>query len=93
MNGLIDGQKMVQMIKDEMMKIDRLCLESQNFIKDFVSINMVLQVYCNFGVVEIMRKNFEIFNERVMLVENMLREDDEDKENMLNLLLCYYEFM
>ncbi|KAL2213832.1 exocyst complex component Sec6 [Sarocladium strictum] len=91
MNGLTDGQKTVQMIKDEMMKIDRLCSESQNLIKDFASINMVSQAHRNFGAVETMRRNLETFNERVSLVENMLREDDEDKENMPNLLPCHYE--
>lgn len=91
MTGLTDGQKTVQMIKDEMIKIDRLCSESQNLIKDFASINMVSQAHRNFGAVETMRKNLETFNERVTLVENMLREDDEDKENMPNLLPCHYE--
>ncbi|KAH8175649.1 exocyst complex component sec6 domain-containing protein [Sarocladium implicatum] len=91
MTGLTDGQKTVQMIKDEMIKIDRLCSESQNLIKDFASINMVSQAHRNFGAVETMRKNLETFNDRVTLVENMLREDDEDQENMPNLLPCHYE--
>ena len=43
MTGLTDGQKTVQMIKDEMIKIDRLCSESQNLIKDFASLNMALR--------------------------------------------------
>ncbi|KAI5466980.1 exocyst complex component Sec6-domain-containing protein [Mariannaea sp. PMI_226] len=91
MNGLTDGQKTVQMIKDEMMKIDKLCSESQNMIKDFASINLVSQAHRNFGAVETMRRNLETFNDRLSVVENMLREDDEDKENMANLLPCHYE--
>lgn len=91
MTGLTDGQKAVQMIKEEMMKIDRLCSESQNLIKDFASINTVSQAHRNFGAVEAMRKNLETFNERVTVVENMLRQDDEDNENMPNLLPCHYE--
>ncbi|CAM1503963.1 Fc.00g015540.m01.CDS01 [Cosmosporella sp. VM-42] len=91
MTGLSDGQKTVQMIKDEMMKIDKLCSESQNMIKDFASINLVSQAHRNFGAVETMRRNLETFNERLSGVENMLREDDDDKENMPNLLACHYE--
>ncbi|KAH7321235.1 exocyst complex component Sec6-domain-containing protein [Stachybotrys elegans] len=91
MNGLSDGQKTVQAIKEEMMKIDKLCSESQNMIKDFASINLVSQAHRNFGAVETMRRNLETFNDRLAVVENMLREDDEDKENMPNLLPCHYE--
>ncbi|ORY56947.1 exocyst complex component Sec6 [Pseudomassariella vexata] len=91
MTGLSDGQKSVQAIKDEMMKIDRLCAESQNMIKDFASINLVSQAHRNFVAVEAMRKNLELFNERVNGVENMLREDEEDKDNMPNLLPIHYE--
>ncbi|KAH7155048.1 exocyst complex component Sec6-domain-containing protein [Dactylonectria estremocensis] len=91
MTGLSDGQKTVQAIKDEMMKIDKLCSESQNMIKDFASINLVSQAHRNFGAVEAMRRNLETFDERVSVVENMLRQDDEDNENMPNLLPCHYE--
>lgn len=91
MNGLSDGQKAVQQIKEEMMKIDKLCSESQTMIKDFASINMVSQAHRNFGAVEAMRRNLETFNERLAVVERMLREDDDDNENMPNLLPCHYE--
>ncbi|PHH76645.1 hypothetical protein CDD80_1359 [Ophiocordyceps camponoti-rufipedis] len=91
MTGLGDGQKTVQLIKDEMIKIDRLCSESQTMIRDFASINLVSQAHRNFGAVEAMRRNLESFNERLVVVEDMLRQDDEDKENMPNLLPCHYE--
>ncbi|KJZ80303.1 hypothetical protein HIM_00153 [Hirsutella minnesotensis 3608] len=91
MTGLSDGQKTVQLIKDEMVNIDRLCSESQTMIKDFASINLVSQAHRNFGAVETMRRNLETFNERLAVVENMLRQDDDDKENMPNLLPCHYE--
>lgn len=91
MTGLADGQKTVQMIKDEMIKIDKLCSESQNMIQNFASINLVSQVHRNFGAVEAMRRNLDTFNERLNSVEAMLREDDEDRENMPNLLPCHYE--
>ncbi|KAK3186926.1 SNARE-binding exocyst subunit S6 [Lecanicillium sp. MT-2017a] len=91
MNGLTDGQRTVQLIKDEMMNIDRLCSESQTMIKDFASINLVSQAHRNFVAVETMRRNLETFNDRLVSVENMLREDDNDQENMPNLLPCHYE--
>lgn len=91
MNGLSEGQKAVQQIKDEMMKIDKLCAESQNMIKDFKTINLVSQAHRNFGAVEEMRKNLETFNDRLAGVENMLRADEADQENMPNLLPIHYE--
>ncbi|KAI0161281.1 exocyst complex component Sec6 [Xylariaceae sp. FL1272] len=91
MNGLTDGQKTVQAIRDEMMKIDTLCSESQNMIKDFTSINLVSQAHRNFGAVETMVANLQSFNDRLNRVENMLREDEGDKEQMPNLLRVHYE--
>ncbi|CAH0014670.1 unnamed protein product [Clonostachys rhizophaga] len=91
MNGLSDGQKTVQMIKDEMIKIDKLCSESQNMIKDFASINLVSQAHRNFNAVETMRHDLETFSSRLGVVQGMLQEDDDDKENMPNFLACHYE--
>ncbi|KAF4125815.1 exocyst complex component 3 [Geosmithia morbida] len=91
MTGLSDGQKTVQAIKDEMMKIDVLCSESQDMIRDFASINLVSQAHRNFGAVETMRRNLETFNDRLSVAERMLQEDDADRENMPNLLPCHYE--
>ncbi|KAH9898757.1 exocyst complex component Sec6 [Xylariomycetidae sp. FL2044] len=91
MNGLTDGQKTVQAIRDEMMKIDTLCSESQNMIKDFTSINLVSQAHRNFGAVETMVDNLQTFNDRLNRVENMLKENEEDKENMPHLLPVHYE--
>jgi hypothetical protein len=91
MNGLTDGQKTVQAIKDEMIKIDKICSESQNMITDFATINLVSQAHRNFGAVETMRRNLETFNERLSAIQDMLRRDDDDPENMPNLLPVHYE--
>ncbi|KAK4115855.1 exocyst complex component Sec6 [Canariomyces notabilis] len=91
MNGLTDGQKTVQQIKDEMIKIDKICSESQNMISDFATINLVSQAHRNFGAVETMRRNLETFGERLAQIQEMLRQDDEDAENMPNLLAVHYE--
>ena len=91
MSGLADGLKTVQQIKEEMMKIDALCSESQNMIRDFSAINFVSQAHRNFGAVETMRHNLETFNERLNAIERMLQEDDVDREGMPNLLPVHYE--
>lgn len=91
MNGINDGQRTVQTIKDEMIKIDKLCTEAQNMIRDFPNINLVSQIQKNFSAVEAMRKNLQKFNDSLEYVENMLREDDMDPENMPNLLEVHYE--
>jgi exocyst complex component 3 len=91
MTGISDGQRTVQLIKEEMMKIDKLCAEAQNMIRDFPNINLVSQTHRNFTAVETMRKNLDTFNDRLSQVERMLREDDDDPENMPNLLPVHYE--
>ena len=91
MNGITDGQRTVQLIKDEMMKIDKLCAEAQNMIRDFPNINLVSETHRNFSAVENMRRNLEGFNDKLSQVEQMLREDDQDPENMPNLLAVHYE--
>ena len=91
MNGITDGQRTVQLIKEEMMKIDKLCAEAQNMIRDFPNINLVSQTHRNFSAVETMRSNLDGFNDHLSQVEVMLREDDQDPENMPNLLAVHYE--
>jgi exocyst complex component 3 len=91
MAGITDGQRTVQLIKDEMMKIDKLCAEAQNMIRDFPNINLVSKTHRNFSAVETMRTNLEQFNDKLSQVEQMLREDDQDPENMPNLLAVHYE--
>ncbi|KAK4228930.1 exocyst complex component Sec6-domain-containing protein [Podospora fimiseda] len=91
MNGLSDGQKTVQQIKEEMMKIDKICSESQNMITDFATINLVSQAHRNFGAVETMRKNLETFNDRLSDIQEMMRLDGDDLESMPNLLGIHYE--
>lgn len=89
-DGITAGQQAVQNIKDEMMKIDKLCAEAQNMIRDFPNINLVSQTHRNFSAVETMRRDLESFNDRIDQVESMLREDDQDRD-MPNLLATHYE--
>lgn len=91
MNGINDGQRTVQLIKEEMMKIDKLCAEAQNMIRDFPNINQVSLTHKNFSAVETMRKNLDTFNDRLGQIEAMLQEDEDDIENMPNLLAIHYD--
>lgn len=91
MASITEGQRTVNQIKEEMMKIDRLCAEAQNMIKDFPNIDLVSRVHRNFSQVEIMKSNIESFEERLKGLENLLREDDQDMENQPNLLKIHYE--
>lgn len=91
MNSISDGQSTVNLIKEEMMKIDKLCAEAQNMIRDFPNINLVSQTHRNFTQVETMRSNLDSFNDRITQLEDLLRQDDDDLENMPNLLPIHYE--
>ncbi|KFZ00849.1 hypothetical protein V501_10410 [Pseudogymnoascus sp. VKM F-4519 (FW-2642)] len=91
MNNITDGQRTVQAIKEEMMKIDKLCAEAQDMIHDFPNINLVSQTHRNFSAVEEMMQNLEGFKERLDRVGYMLQQDEEDEENMPNLLNVHYE--
>lgn len=90
MGSIGDGQRTVNQIKEEMMKIDKLCAEAQNMIRDFPNINLVSQVHRNFAQVEGMKSNIETFDVRLNELEQMLREDDQDLKSQPNLLSIHY---
>ena len=90
MNSIGEGQRTVNQIKEEMMKIDKLCAEAQNMIRDFPHINLVSLVHRNFSQVEIMKTNIESFEERLNDLELLLRSDDQDLENQPNILKIHY---
>ncbi|KAI6250115.1 Exocyst complex component sec6 [Erysiphe necator] len=91
MSRINDGQRTVQLIKEEMIRVDKLCAEAQNMIRDFPNINLVSLTHKNFVAVQKMRNDLQTFNDRLEFVEKMLREDDQDPENMPNLLAVHYE--
>ncbi|KAI9754932.1 MAG: SNARE-binding exocyst subunit S6 [Lichina confinis] len=91
MSSISDGQRTVQLVKEEMMKIDRLCAEAQSLVTHFPQIGLVSQTHRNFAMVEAMRSNLDSFNGRVAAVEALLRLDDDDLENMPNFLSVHYE--
>jgi exocyst complex component 3 len=90
MTSITEGQRTVSLIKDEMMKIDKLCAEAQNMIQDFPHINVVAQTHKNFESVEKMRHDIQTFEERLEKLEYLLAQDDEDPVTQPNLLEIHY---
>lgn len=91
MNSIADGQKTVDLIKAELQKIDKLCAEAQNLITEFPHLNLVALTHRNFEQVEAMTRNVEEFEQRLMLVEQLLQDDENDLEDQPNLLRIHYE--
>lgn len=89
MNSISDGQKIVGLIKDEMMKIDKLCAEAQGMIRDFPEINKMSVMQRNFAAVEDMKASIDMFAVRLGDLEDLLREDDQDMESQPNLLAIH----
>ena len=90
MTAIGNGQHDVNQTKEELMKMDKLCAESQNMIKDFPNIGLVSQVHRNFLQVETMKTNIESFDSRLDEIARLLSEDDADLENQPNLLNIHY---
>lgn len=90
MTAIADGQRTVNLIKEEMIKIDRLCVEAQNMITDFPFVNKVARMHANFTAVEDMMKSIHAFGANLDDLEMLLREDDQDMENQNNLLAIHY---
>ncbi|MCJ1443681.1 MAG: SNARE-binding exocyst subunit S6 [Stictis urceolatum] len=86
MGAIADSQRAVAHIKEEMMKIDKLCAESQNMTREFPNINVVSQIHRNFSQVGVMKDNLEDFNRKVDELEILLEKDEADLENQPNLL-------
>jgi hypothetical protein len=90
MTSITDGTRTVNAIKEEMMKIDKLCAEAQNMIRDFPHINLVAQTHRNFEQVEKMKRDIDTFLGRLENLENLLQQDDGNLENQPNLLEIHY---
>jgi len=90
MNSITDGQRTVNLIREEMMKIDKLCAEAQNMIHDFPHINLVAQTHRNFEQVEKMKRDIDTFQQRLEELETLLREDEEELSVQPNLLQIHY---
>jgi exocyst complex component 3 len=89
MSSITEGQKIVNAIKDEMMKIDKLCAEAQGMIRDFPEINRMSVMQRNFAAVESMKDSIGGFGARLMELEELLSEDHEELSSQPNLLAIH----
>lgn len=86
MDELKDAQRKLQEIKEEMMKIDRLCTEAKNMVSDVPNLGRIATISRNFQMIEKAKAQLETFNPQVDNLENLLRIDAEDLDNQPNLL-------
>lgn len=94
MGSLGNAHQITNMIKEEMMNIERLGAEAQGLIANFPKIRDVATVHRNFQAVEKMKNDLETFGERLENVNRMLLDDHEEWEeehDQSNLLRIHYE--
>ncbi|EPS39665.1 hypothetical protein H072_6545 [Dactylellina haptotyla CBS 200.50] len=94
MRAVDDAQKDLNLIKEELVKIDRLCSEAQTMIKDFPIINEVSKVHRNFTQVEEIMNGLANLNKNVEELEQMLNDDNTEDGllgQMPNLLPVHYK--
>ena len=63
MANINDGHRIVGLIKDEMMKIDKLCAEAQGMIREFPEVEKLGLMQRNFAAVEAMKASIDGFGE------------------------------
>ena len=86
MSTLVEGQKLVGQIKEEMKSIHDLCEQAQAIRKDFPQIDYLARVHRNFEATKAMQSGLASFYDDVAAVKQLLEEDDQDIENQPNLL-------
>jgi exocyst complex component 3 len=86
MATLVEGQKLVGQIKDEMKGIADLCEQAQAIRQDFPQIDYLARVHRNFEATKAMQSGLASFNDDVVEVERILMDDERDLENQPGLL-------
>ncbi|EJD43705.1 exocyst complex component sec6 [Auricularia subglabra TFB-10046 SS5] len=88
---LLNTRNNVQVLKDEMLSVDRACSDPQYRVKTFDAITRVSLVHRNFTQTEEMVKNLQEMYQKLDLLEDML---DADRSDILgpapNLLAIHY---
>ncbi|KAI5791668.1 exocyst complex component Sec6-domain-containing protein [Peziza echinospora] len=93
LGAISDGQRKINTIKEEMMKIEKLCVEAQNMIQEFPLINKISKIHRNFVAVEDMKSGLQGLDTKLSTVDRMLQDDDgEDIMNpMPNLIPVHHQ--
>lgn len=86
------GQKTLNGVRDEMMRIDKLCAEAENMISEFPLINKISKIHRNFIAVEEIKTRLEGLEIQLDNVKDMLEKDDGDDltNPMPNILPIHY---
>jgi len=90
LDSLHEAQRITNLIKEEMQKIDRLGAEAKQMIRSFPEINGVAKIHRNFVEVDRLKKGIEQFNERVDEVNELIEEDDQRPGIQPNLLKIHH---
>ncbi|KAI5851593.1 exocyst complex component Sec6-domain-containing protein [Morchella snyderi] len=90
--AIVDGQKTLHAIKEEMMKIDKLCAEAENMIHEFPLINKISKIHRNFVAVEEIKSSLQGLDIKLNEVGRMLESDSGDSltNEMPNLLPVHF---
>ena len=86
MSTLVEGQKLVGQIRDEMKSIHDLCEQAQVIRKDFPQIDYLARVHRNFEATKAMQAGLVSFNDDCNDVRRLLEDDEQDMENQPNIL-------
>ncbi|KAI5817489.1 exocyst complex component Sec6-domain-containing protein [Pyronema omphalodes] len=91
-NAIHNGQKTLNAIKDELMRIDKLCAEAENMISEFPLINKISKIHRNFVAVEEIKSRLASLDTTLYDVDRMLKEDDHDELSnpMPNMLPIHF---
>lgn len=75
---LADSKRVMAEIKAELMKIDRLCSESQLSVRDFEKINRLANIHRNFIKTQEFADNMKTLHGRIQQVNDMIENDCGD---------------
>lgn len=75
---LADSKRIMGEIKGELMKIDRLCSESQLSVRDFEKINRLANIHRNFVKTQEFADNMKSLHGRIQQVNDMIEDDCGD---------------
>ncbi|KAG4301852.1 hypothetical protein PCANB_002188 [Pneumocystis canis] len=92
-SGLIllnSTQKHIYSIQENMLDIDKLCLESR-MIEKFSMINNISRIYRNFESVQKMAENLRNLPKELDKIHMMMRQDEDKMTRMKNFLNIHYK--
>ncbi|ODQ50682.1 exocyst complex component Sec6 [Saitoella complicata NRRL Y-17804] len=90
LKSLHASQTNMNAIREEMLKIDKLCAEAQAMVRDFPVISKISRVHKNFNATQEMVHNLQSMHDQLDRIEEMLRNDGTDILKSLPSLLAIH---